>query len=199
MGRGRDDATNSEEIAAVERVIRLWLADPDVTVFCGAWNNGAIMELLPDGNASLTGPLYSGRFSGLRDLVLEDGAHHVHLDLGRMNRVRYVVLPSVCYGFRPSFELRIAAAGADPVHEFGLGIAVRDPYDKSGLRKPVALRYFSRVVEHLRECPEIVSFQCERGAGRRAHRREWLAIRELLDADGALRALSALLPQAEPS
>lgn len=190
-----EPAIDLQCVEAVDGILRLWLADPDVTVFCGAWSNGAIMELLPAGRARLTGQLYSGRFAGLRDLVVDEGGHHVHLDLGRLDRACYVVAPSVCFGFRPSFELRIAARGADPMREFGLGIAVRHPYEGERLREPAAGRYFARVAAHMAAHPGVVSLAMRsRGAYHEARDADWSAIERLLARDASLAALRTYLP-----
>lgn len=53
------------------------------------------MELLPRGHARLSGAKYGPPFECLRELHLEDGAHHVHLDLGRLTRAFYVITPSL--------------------------------------------------------------------------------------------------------
>jgi len=184
-----------EKVSAVEGILRLWLEDPDLTIFCGAWSNGAIMELLPGGKARLTGQLYSGRFAGLRDLILDDGGHHVHLDLGRLSRVCYIVAPSVCFGFRPSFELRIAAPGIDPLRAFGLGLAIRRPYDDDGLRESAATRYFTRVAEHLRAHPGVVSLAIRpQGSYHEERAADWSAIERLLANDPELRPLREYIP-----
>lgn len=183
------------DIHAVESILRLWLEDPDLTIFCGAWSNGAIMELLPHGKASLTGQRYSGQFAGLRDLLLDDGGHHVHLDLARLNRVRYIVAPSVCYGFRPSFELRLAAESADPMREFGLGLALRHPYDRETLREAAAKRYFNRVMAHLQAYPAVTSLAIRRrGAYADERSADWSAIERVLSSDPDLQPLRDYLP-----
>jgi hypothetical protein len=193
-GRSDERTIDAASVEAVERIIRLWLEDPELTVFCGLWRNGAIMELLPHGKASLTGQRYGGRFAGLRDLLLDDGEHHVHLDLGRLGRACYIVAPSVCYGFRPSFELRIAARGADPMRDFGLGLAVRKPYEGGRLREAVATRYFARVAEHLHRYPEVVSLTFGGRASPPAGDADWSAIERVLASDPGLGPLRGLLP-----
>ena len=47
-----------------------WLADPDITVACGLWSDGAILELVPEGQASLLPAAYDGCFSCVRALRL---------------------------------------------------------------------------------------------------------------------------------
>lgn len=180
----------------VDAILRQWLEDPELTLFCGAWRNGAIMELLPAGKARLTGQLYSGCFAGLRDLILDDGGHHVHLDLGRLSRACYLVAPSVCFGFRPSFELRIAEPGADPLREFGLGLAMRHPYDGQGLRAAAVTRYFGRVAQHLRMYPDTATLAFEpRGSYHEERDADWSAIEHLLASDPAMQHLRAHLPR----
>lgn len=183
-----------EPIACVERILRLWLQDDDLTVFCGVWSNGAIMELLPRGRARLTDQLYTGRFAGLRDLILDDGGHHVHLDLARLSHACYLVAPSVCYGFRPSFELRITAPGADPLREFGLGLAKRHPYEGKNLRESVAAAYFGRAAEHLKAYPRSVSLRFENHPAQTGSETDWACIDSFLNRSHSLRQLRRFIP-----
>lgn len=181
-------------VERVERILRLWLQDDDLTIFCGVWSNGAIMELIPQGRARLTGPLYTGRFAGLRDLVLDDGGHHVHLDLARLSHAVYLVAPSVCYGFRPSFELRITAPGADPMREFGLGFAMRHPYDGESLRESVAATYFARASSHLQAFPDTVSLRFESHPAKARETGDWDGIERFLSQTPEVRHLRRYLP-----
>ena len=148
---------NDPNSAAVETVLRSWLDDPELTLFCGDWQHGGIMEMMPQGQASLTGRHYEAPFDGLRDLRMEGSGHHVHLDVGRLTRARYRVAPSVCYGFRPSFELRFCGSGAG----FGLGLALSAPYAGRSLRAHVVRRYLRRVDEHVKTFPNVASFACD--------------------------------------
>ncbi len=147
-------------VEAVDAILRCWLGDPDLIVFCGEWRHGGLMEMLPRGKAVLTAPHYAGRFSGLRELRLQGGGHHVHLDLGRLRQACYVVAPSVCYGFRPALELRLVAPGGDPMRDAGFGLSVC-PYHGDRLREDVARRYFRRAADHIRRYPHIASFTCQ--------------------------------------
>lgn len=192
----RADAERDASVACIERILRQWLQDSDLTVFCGAWSNGAIMELLPQGRARLTGQLYTGRFSGLRDLILDEGGHHVHLDLARLSHACYLVAPSVCYGFRPSFELRVTAPGADPLREFGLGLAMRNPYSDGNLRESVATRYFARAAEHLSTHPRSVSLRFENHPAQPTADTDWACIDRFLYASPELRHLRQFVPGA---
>ena len=187
-----------EAVECVERILRLWLQEHDLTIFCGVWSNGAIMELLPQGRARLTGQLYTGRFAGLRDLVLDDSGHHVHLDLGRLSRVVYLVAPSVCYGFRPSFELRITTPGADPMREFGLGLAMRHPYDGDHLREAVAAAYFTRASNDLQANPDTVSLRFENHPAQAREAADWASIDRFLGNTPQVQHLRSYLPSRDP-
>lgn len=145
-------------ITAVEAVLRDWIADPDITLVCGRWADGSIMEIVPDGRARLSAPRYDGQFAGLRDLEIDGTRHHLHLDLGRLAHAAYVLSPSVCFGFRPSFELRLAGDGARARTEFGFSIAMLQPYRGPALRRDRVTRYLGRAVDHLRRFPGTVSF-----------------------------------------
>ena len=188
------DDVHDEAVACIERILRLWLQDSDLTVFCGVWSNGAIMELLPRGRARLTGQLYTGRFSGLRDLILDDGGHHVHLDLARLSHACYLVAPSVCYGFRPSFELRITTPGADPLRDFGLGLAMRHPYEGETLRDSVAAAYFARAAAHLKAYPQAVSLRFENHPAQTRAQTDWACIDRFLEGVPELQHFRRLIP-----
>ncbi len=138
------------------------------------------MELLPHGTARLSGPRYDPPFDGLRELRLGGGEHHVHLDMARLTQAWYVLAPSVCYGYRPSFELRLAGQGPDPMGAFGLGLALHQPYAGDALRTDAAYRYFRRVVEHTASFPDVVSFRCDRTDAPAHTQRDWQRIESLL-------------------
>lgn len=152
---------NESTTFAIEAILRSWLDDRDITLFCGDWRHGGVMELLPRGAATLSGRRYDPPFEGLRELRLEGAGHHVHLDLGRLAKAWYVVAPSVCYGFRPSFELRFSEAEARPQNAFGLGVALTTPYAGSSLRASPVRRYLRRAVEHMQNFPGVAGFACE--------------------------------------
>src|SRR5206468_282363 len=105
---------------------------------------------------------YDPPFEGLRELRLEAGAHHVHLDLRRLTRAWYVITPSVCYGFRPSFEIRLTVENIDPRERFGFGLGLGHPYVNGTLRTEPVRRYFRRAAEHMQRFPTAVSFLCDR-------------------------------------
>jgi len=152
--------TDPSPASAVETILRSWLDERELTLFCGDWGQGGIMEILPRGGALLSGRRYDPPFEGLRDLRLDDAGHHVHLDLGRLTTVRYSVSPSVCYRFRPSFELRFGADDG-PSPGFALGLGISSPYAGRTLRTAAVRRYLHRADEHLRRFPGVVRFACE--------------------------------------
>lgn len=195
-------SNDAKETSPVEEILQSWLDDPDLTLFCGHWGHGGVMELLPRGGARLSGPRYGPPFDGLRELRLDNGAHHVHLDLGRLTRAWYVMAPSVCYGFRPSFELRLTGANADPREGFGLGLALGHPYAGRGLRAEPVRRYFRRAAEHMASFPGTVSFLCDRSRTPHDTEADWDFIESLLEVDEAdspssMEALRAALRRRE--
>lgn len=117
------------------------------------------MELVPEGRATLTQPRYDGDFAGLRDLILTGQHHHIHLDLEKFQRVIYLVSPSVCFGFRPSFEVRLCAHGDDAGTAFGLGMRVRQPYRRQKLSHLAVRRYLRRLVKHRAASPKVVGIR----------------------------------------
>jgi hypothetical protein len=183
------------DLEAVDQILRDWLGDDDLTIFCGEWGNGSLMELLPRGKATLTHQHYAGEFAGLRDLRLEDSGHHVHLDLAKLCRACYVVAPSVCYGYRPSLQLRLAMKGSDPMREYGLGLSLH-PYQGAGLRVNAAERYFARVATHLAAYPEVVSFTCLSSAASTETEPAWSFIDALLARDLRLAHLRSAVASA---
>jgi hypothetical protein len=172
--------SNHRKYSPIEVILRSWLDDADLTLFCGHWGNGGIMELLPHGSARLSGPRYAAPFDGLRELRLAGGAHHVHLDLGRLTHAWYVVAPSVCYGYRPSFELRLTSTSLEPLNQFGLGVALTRPYAGCNLRVEPVRRYFRRATEHIDKFPDAVSFMCDRANTRLDTPADWDCIESLL-------------------
>ncbi|MBI1394731.1 MAG: hypothetical protein GC151_02035 [Betaproteobacteria bacterium] len=143
----------------VDAILRDWLADPDITIICGQWGNGSIMELVPAGRASLSAPRYTGAFAGLRDLHLHDQPHHLHLDLARLARAVYVISPSVCYGFRPSFEVRLCSDPNGVDRDYGIALAMRQPYDGGRLSPVPVRRYLRRLSRHHRRHPGVVGIR----------------------------------------
>ena len=150
------------------------------SLFCGNWGRGGVMELLPHGGARLSGPRYETPFEGLRELRLPGSEHHVHLDLGRLTRACYVMAPSVCYGFRPSFELRLTAANTDPDDGCGFGLALSHPYAGGDLQVEPVQRYFRRAAEHIEKFPGAVSFRCDRVRAPPVTRGDWSCVESLL-------------------
>jgi len=167
-------------IDQVDAILREWLADPDLTLICGRWSDGGIMELMPEGRATLSRPRYAGEFAGLRDLDVAGQRHHLHLDLHKLPRAVYLVAPSVCYGFRPSFEVRLCAADELAATAFGLGLGARHPYRGDQLSRAVVRRYLRRLANHRASSPQVVGIRAIDGpvppaaAARRAE--DWAAI-----------------------
>lgn len=173
------------DIDAIDAILRDWLADADITIICGRWDHGGIMELLPDGNARLSGPRYEGDFAGLRDIELAGQPHHLHIDLARLTRVVYTIAPSVCYGFRPAFEVRLGSEVGGQEQPVGLALALRGPYTGRELHRAGVRRYLRRLAGHQRAYPGIVHVRALDGpvpaaaAARRDH--DWAAIGACLE------------------
>ncbi len=152
-----------QPIDQVDAILREWLADPDLTLICGRWSDGGIMELIPEGCATLSRPRYDGDFAGLRDLNLAGQHHHIHLDLKKLPRAVYLVAPSVCYGFRPSFEVRLCATDDIAATEFGLALSVCRPYRGNRLSHEAVRRYLRRLANHRSNSPEVVGIRAVDG------------------------------------
>ena len=138
------------------------------------------MEILPRAGAHLTDPHYGEPFDGVRELRVTGSPHHVHLDFRQLRHAWYIVSPSVCYGFRPAFEVRLAGIDCDPLVAFGLGITIARPYAKQGIRTEAVRRYLRRAMDHLAQFPRSVSVVVDRGRATPAARDDWDRIESLL-------------------
>lgn len=151
---------------ALDAILRDWLTDPAVTLICGRWADGSIMELMPRGRARLTDRRYAGEFAGLRDLVIDGEPHHLHLDLSRLTAATYVVAPSVCFGWKPSFELRLAGSHDQALTDYGLGLAVSEPYHGETFDQAGISEYFRRVFAHRARYANVVACRVVEAANR---------------------------------
>jgi hypothetical protein len=144
-------------------VVQSWLDEPDITVACGRWSEGAIGELLPDRQGTLLPAIYDGCFAGVRELRLKNADHHLHIDLGRVHHVRYVVAPSVCFGFRPSFEARllVLGPGGTPSDHWVVSLMLSCPYDQGELDAERVRRFLELARQHARQRPDLVEFAVE--------------------------------------
>lgn len=147
-----------EQVRFFEDILAEWLADPDTTVACGRWSEGAISEILPRGRATLLPARYDGCFAGVRELRLDDGPHHLHIDLGRVHRVSYAIAPCVCFNFRPSFEVRFLTIGPGgaPSDQWVVSLMPSAPYHGQALRRPEVERFLQRASAHARSRPAAV-------------------------------------------
>lgn len=167
--------TQHARTTQMESVLREWLEEPALTLVCGDWRTGSIMELLPNGDAVLTEARYPEPFSGLRDLHLPNQGHHLHIDLNKLSAAVYSVVPSICYGYRPSFEVHFIHDGRDdldhpsPPREpaVSFALAVRDPYRGGRLNRATLIPYFRRLIEHHQRYPLVTGFRVEPSPGGR--------------------------------
>lgn len=150
-------------IDSIDIILRESLADPDVTLMSGCWRDGAVMELVPHGRARLSVSRYDGAFAGVRDLSLGGVPHHMHLDLARLRFATYVFAPSVCFGFQPSFELRLGNTRREALARYGVALSIGRPYRGGQLRIEVLQRYFQRLIDHRTRFPQIVKFRAGGG------------------------------------
>lgn len=181
-------------IAQIEAVIRDWLDEPEIALFCGDWRTGSIMELLPRGRAVLTASKYPEPFDGLRDITLPDQEHHLHIDLAKLRTAVYVMAPCVCFGYRPSFEVRFSDdEGA--VAAFSLG--PRRPYLGKRANRAAIVPYFRRMLDHHARLGDVVRFRIE--ARKRDEPEDWRDVYECwLEAGGPHLALAIGAPNGAP-
>ena len=162
-----------------ESVLRDWLVHEDLTLFAGEWQDGAIMELCPAGKARLTAGRYGEPFGGLRDIVLPGTAHHVHLDLGCFSQLVYRIAPSVCFGWKPAFEILFMTD--DTPARIGFRCGPSRPYDGSGApAEAVVDSFFDRHAAHARQRPELVRIEIARAPAPDPHAEVWRYIDERL-------------------
>jgi len=143
--------------------IAAWLEHPNTTIACGRWCDGSVSELLPRGRARLLPARYNDCFIGVRELRIGDSPHHMHIDLGRLHHIRYVVAPSVCFGFRPSFEARLLLLGPGntPIDRWTVSVMLTNPYAGDMLDRDEATRFFRLAQLHAQLRPDLVELEVE--------------------------------------
>jgi len=143
-------------VEALDSILREWLSDARVMLVCGDFRHGSVSELLPEGRASLSRPKYNGIFAGLRDVAIEGERHHMHVDLGRVEVVRYAVRPSVCFGFRPSLDIEFMSRT-----ERAFALSVDRLYVKTSIDPAACARFVQRYLRHRQAHGERVAFAIE--------------------------------------
>jgi hypothetical protein len=140
-----------------------WIDDPDITIACGRWNDGAILELIPQQRATLLPAAYDGCFLGVRELRLDGSPHHLHVDFGRIHRMSFAVSPSVCLAFKPSFEVRflVLGAGGAPTNTWMISLMLSMPYQGNQLEQSSVLRFFQRAASQARKRPDLVEINID--------------------------------------
>lgn len=140
-----------------------WLERKDVTIACGRWSDGAISEIIPDGQAKLLPAIYDGCFNGVREVRLEEQSHHLHVDFGRIHKLAYTVAPSVCLNFKPSFEMRLLTLGAGgaPTDRWLVSLMLETPYSEDQLNEDIALQFLVQAVQEARERPDLVEVRID--------------------------------------
>jgi hypothetical protein len=164
--------TDDRQTSAIDEILRAWLGEHGVALMCGRWSDGGIMELVLDQGAELSPSRYPGPFAGLRDVLIPGQRHHMHLDLGRVSRVTYAVTPSVCYGFRPSFEVRFAGERDETV----FAVTMLSPYAGRELDATRVARYFALLRDHASRHPSLVRFVADDGGRGVEHAGAWRAV-----------------------
>jgi hypothetical protein len=159
-----DAATLQAQSAFFHDVLTDWLDEPGITIACGRWADGAISEIIPAGQARLLPARYEGCFTGVRELQLADSPHHIHIDFGRVHQVCYVVAPSVCLAFKPSFELRflMVGPGGAPTDRWVFSLMLTAPYRGLTLDTAQIEHFFKRAQGHAARQPTWVDLQIDR-------------------------------------
>ena len=154
------------------------LADPGMTVACGRWSDGAILELLPQGQATLLPAAYDGCFAGVRELRLQGLPHHLHIDFGRIHKLSYAVTPSVCLAFKPSFEVRflVLGPGGAPSDAWIVTLMLSAPYAHNTLDRTQVGNFFERAWQQSTLRPDLVEMRVDPSVKRSAVGPEILAL-----------------------
>lgn len=149
--------------AFFHEVIEDWIQDPRITIACGRWADGAVSEIIPIGPARLLPARYEGCFAGVRELRLNDGPHHLHIDLGRVHRASYAIAPSVCLAFKPALEVRLLTTGPGgaPTDQWSLSLMPDSPYRGERLDEAAVRRFIERMRRHARKAPELVELSID--------------------------------------
>ena len=140
-----------------------WLEHKNITIACGRWSDGAISEIIPDGQARLLPAIYDGCFRGIREVRLEEQSHHLHIDFGRIHKLSYTVSPSICLNFKPSFEIRLLTLGAGgaPTDHWLVSLMLGTPYSEDQLNEEVALHFLATAVQEAAERPDLVEVRID--------------------------------------
>lgn len=144
--------------AFFHEVIEEWIRDPKTTIACGRWADGTVSEIIPAGRARLLEARYHGCFAGVREIRLDDGPHHLHIDLGRVYKVCYAVAPSVCLDFKPSLEVRLLTIGPGgaPTDRWSLSLMPDCPYRGGNLDEAAVRVFVERMRQHAERAPGLV-------------------------------------------
>ena len=166
-----------DQSAFFHAAVTRWLSRPGITIACGRWSDGAISELVPQGQASLLPAIYDGCFVGVRELRLQGQPHHLHIDFGRVHKLAYTVAPSVCLAFKPSFELRllILGPGGAPTDRWVVSLMLESPYADGVLDSTAVTDFFRHVAEDAAHHPELVELSIDPEVRRSAVAAELMA------------------------
>ncbi len=160
---GKVDSKFMAITAFFHDVIEDWIQDPQTTIACGTWADGAVSEIIPAGGAQLLPGRYDGCFAGVRELRLDNGPHHLHIDLGRVHKIRYTIAPSVCLAFKPALEVRllITGPGGAPTDRWALSLMPDCPYREDQFDEAAVHRFIERLRLHAKRAPELVELSIE--------------------------------------
>jgi hypothetical protein len=168
----------------IHELLESWLKEPGASLACGRWGDGAISEIMLNGTARLLPGRYSGPFSGIRELQLADAPHHLHVDLARVERISIAVAPSVCLGFRPSFEVRLLTKTKP--REWLVSLFLCPPYNGDKLDVLAARQFLQRACDQVRAHPEVAELTLDINLSASPDGQALLSIVDALDPNGLL-------------
>ncbi|MBI5334279.1 MAG: hypothetical protein HZB72_06770 [Burkholderiales bacterium] len=183
---------------AVHVLLAPWLAQPGVSLACGRWSDGAISELMLGGKACLLPERYDGPFAGIRELRLADAQHHLHVDLGRVERVAFAIAPSVCLGFKPSLEVRLLTQ-VQP-QEWTVSLMLQPPYDGDRLDLEAVTRFLELACRQMQAQPDLTQWALDPGLTSSKHGQALLGILDAATTQAGLSmpATELMMPAARP-
>jgi len=151
----KDQQAFHDRIDFLRDILQRWLAKPDTVLACGRWSEGTVGEFNSLGRGQLRSGRYKDCFAGVCDIRLEGQPHHLHVDLGRVTAVRYCLSPSVCFGYKPSLEVRfmLAGLGGSTSERWSLAAMVENPYVKGQLDEACLTAFLEEAADLCRSQP----------------------------------------------
>ena len=167
LAYAQSDEAFRQRIRFFDSVLRAWLDRPGVTLACGRWESAGLAEFVLNGNAEVLASPYGACFAGVREIRIGGTRHHLHVDFGRIHAVEYTISPCVCFGQRPSFEVRflLECSGGRPTGDWAMSLMITQPYAGDSLLRDEVAWFVRTALRHLDDAPTFVSLKYVPGPG----------------------------------